>query len=412
MSSISDKLKSLGVHVGARDLASTIRKRSSASLNDAINGKWQKTTSGDCFVVSKSLPIDMRHGKVFLNKFQKPSILERMPGLEGISNIPLSKFLFIDTETTSLSGGTGTYVFLIGAAKYSKSAIQFKQFFLEDPSTESAQLAALEQFASSTKVIISYNGKAFDLPRLKTRYKLHGWPSPFEEVLHIDLLHIARRLWKDHIPVCSLGEIEYQILGINRSDLDVPGYEITKLFFDYLQSGDPFPLKSIFYHNEIDVISLIALYIYILTRLTEPLSENNEDLISLGLFLSHLRLDQEAITVLEKSLIPSTLPETQRIQGMGHLANLYKKKKKFDKAIPLWKHITTQEVSITPFIELAMFYEHTEKDYQEAIHWTLSAIEVISRDSTTAHSDDLLPGLNHRLSRLKKKLSNVNKDAL
>ena len=193
MPSLSDKLKSLGVQVGTNDLDPPTRTDNPTSLIDILDGNWQKTPVGDCFVVSKSLPVNSKHGKVSLDKFRKSPIIERLPGLEGISKVPRDSYLFIDTETSSLSGGTGSYVFLIGAAKYKKSTIQFKQFFLQDPSTELAQLAALEKFVSSSKVIISYNGKAFDLPRIKTRYRLNGWPSPFEDIFHIDLLHIARR---------------------------------------------------------------------------------------------------------------------------------------------------------------------------------------------------------------------------
>ena len=410
MPSLSEKLKSLGVQVGTSNINSPIKKHRS-SLIDVLTGKWEKTSAGECFVVTKALPVDTKHGDISLDQFQKPFILDRLPGLDGLSNIPLSEYLFIDTETSSLSGGTGSYVFLIGAAKFKESTIDFRQFFLEDPSLESAQLAALEDFASSAKVIVSYNGKAFDLPRIKTRYKLHGWPTPFTDVFHIDLLHIARRLWKEHLPACNLGEIESNILGIARSELDVPGHEIARLFFDFLQSGDPSPLKSVFYHNEVDVISLISLYFHILTRLSDPFTRCGDDSVSIAIYLSHLNYNQEAITVLEQALLPDTLSDPFRIRAMDYLARLHKKNHDYHKAIPLWKAIATQEELISPFIELAMFYEHTEKDFQEAIHWTLSAIDLCTRQTTASQSVDRLQQLNHRLSRLKKKLSKAKDSA-
>ena len=114
---------------------------------------------------------------------------------------------------------------------------------------------------------------------------------------------------------------------------------------------------------------------------------------------------------LEKSLTSKTLPDTLRLKGMDYLARLYKKQNEIHKALPLWRDITTQKVSIAPFIELAMFYEHTEKDYHEALHWTLSAIDLITLETSHTHSIDLLPNLNHRLSRLKKKLSIANDSA-
>jgi hypothetical protein len=405
MSSLSDKLKSLGVQVGTEQIKAPKKNRQSDLLIDIFDGGWEKTNSGDCFVVNKKIPIESQHGQIALNQMQKSPLLERLPGLAGISKVPLSSYLFIDTETSSLSGGTGSYVFLIGAAKYFRSQIQFKQFFLEDPANEPAQLAALENFASSAKVIISYNGKSFDLPRIKTRYKLHGWPVPFDDIWHIDLLHIARRLWKNHLPSCNLGEIEYQLLGVRRSDLDIPGWEIASHFFEYLQSGDPSSLKSVFYHNEIDVISLISLLIYILDRLSNPLSYPSEDLLSIALYLSYLDYRQEAITVLSEALESGYLSEHQETLGLNSLAQLHKQNKDFQKSIPLWKETASRGEILSPFVELAMYYEHKEKDLQEAIHWTLSAIDMISKQSSPSLSDDSLH-LNHRLTRLKRKLSN------
>jgi len=272
MISLTEKLKSLGVQIGADKINPPVKSDPSLSLTRVLDGCWEGTSKGDCFAIRKIFPPEFVHGDLNLLQLLNLEIFDEIPSLSGISSIPFDQFLFIDTETTGLSGGAGTYVFLIGAAKFTSEGFQFAQFFLQDPANELAQLAALEIFCSSSKVIISYNGKSFDLPRLKTRYKFHGWPPPFADVFHIDLLHVARRLWKSHLPSCSLGDIEHHLLGVTRSSLDVPGWKVASHYFDYLQNGDPAPLSSVFYHNEVDVISLITLLNYITKRLSLPLA--------------------------------------------------------------------------------------------------------------------------------------------
>ena len=253
MPSLSDKLKALGVQIGTDNIKTPSKPTLPIALTEVFDGSWERNSSGECFVVKKYLDVNSSHGNIVLKSDFDISILNSSPGLEGISSIPPDQFLFIDTETTGLSGGVGSFVFLIGAARFVNDQIEFAQFFLDDPSKESSQLRAFEQFSSAAKVLVSYNGKSFDLPRIKTRYRYHGWPIPFEDTFHLDLLHIIRRVWKDYFTSCSLGDIEHHLLGVTRSSLDVPGWQVASLFFDYLQSGDPNPLKSVFYHNEVDV---------------------------------------------------------------------------------------------------------------------------------------------------------------
>ena len=408
MPSLSDKLRSLGVHIGADNIKTPASQKSILLLTDVFDGAWKHTPSGDCFVVKNNIQFGTNHGRVILNPDINATILEGDPGLAGLSSIPIEQYLFIDTETTGLSGGTGSYVFLIGAARFINKKIEFAQFFLDDPAKETAQLAAFDQFSSAAKVIISYNGKSFDLPRLRTRYKFHAWPMPFEDVYHIDLLHIVRRIWKDHLSSCSLGDIEHHLLGVERSSLDVPGWQVASLFFEYIQSGDPNPLTSVFYHNELDVISLIALLIYIIERLsnpTIPTLQPQDDQISIGLYLLHLKQLQTAMTTLSYAIDSLKLSDNQKDIGMYHIAQIHKRNQDFSNAVTFWKKSANRGYLISPNIELAMYYEHKEKDYPEAIHWTLSAIELVSSQPDLISSSDTITALNHRLSRLKRKIS-------
>ena len=332
------------------------------------------------------------------------SFFNTLPHFEGVLDISPEEVLFIDTETTGLSGGVGTYVFLIGVAKYKGDILNFAQFFLQDPAHESSQLAALNEFISNAKLIVSYNGKSFDLPRIKTRYRLHGWPDPFAEIYHIDLLHIARRLWKAHLPGCTLGDLEHHLLGLQRDSIDIPGWQVSEHFYEYLRSGDPTPLKGVFYHNEIDVISLAALLEYISERLSSPLKKKfleEQDLVSIGKYFFSIGNTSMAIQVLKKTLAITDLSDEIMLDSRLTLAAAYKKKGEYKKAAPLWLECSSSS-SLHALVELAKYAEHKLGDYDEAIHWTLTSLDNL--DLLPRHKQKQIANqLDHRLGRLKKK---------
>lgn len=403
MPSLTDKLKDLGVQVGTSNIKPGKKPTHPIALTDILRGSWEKTRVGDCFVVRKHIPFSLQHGDRDLSLLPQLNIFDSLSAYSGISEIPFDQYLFIDTETTGLSGGAGTYVFLVGAAKFEKEGIHFAQFFLQDPANEPSQLAALEEFSANAKVVVSYNGKSFDLPRIKNRYLFHSWPAPFQDIFHLDLLHIVRRLWKNQLPSCSLGDIEHHLLGIERASHDIPGWQVSEKFFEYLQNSDPDPLEGVFYHNEVDVISLITLLSYIADRLSNPLSDlyrDQKDLVSIGRYLSDLNKTDLAIEVLTSALQNKSLSADLSLSGMKSLALIFKRNKDPDSAVPLWEECASLD-DIYAKVELAKYYEHKKSDYQEAIHWTLSA------QSSAKESSELVEfhrkDLEHRLNRLKTK---------
>lgn len=405
MTSLADKLKELGVQVGTGDIQVPNKKQLPAtSLVDVLPGGWESTDRGECFVVRKQIPLGKEHGRCKLPGAPDLSFFATLDHFGGIAEASPEEYLFIDTETTGLSGGAGSYVFLVGAAKYERESLHLAQFFLQDPGSESAQLAAFENFAASSRVIISYNGKSFDLPRIKTRFRYHGWPDPFSDIYHLDLLHYARRLWKSHLPGCSLGDLEHHLLGLQRDSLDIPGWQVSEFFYTYLRTGDPAPLENIFYHNEVDVISLAALLDYIATRLVNPLSREyrkEPDLISIGKYLISLRRFEESREVLSTALVNPALPEELLIDGKQSLAAVHKHFGDFELAAPIWRECASQG-SIDSLIELAKYAEHKLNDFEDAIHWTLSAFDALESYPPPKQSTLALQ-LEHRLERLKKK---------
>lgn len=405
MSSLADKLKELGVQVGTSQIQTPTDKLNPlVSLVDILPGAWEPTPRGDCFILRKNIPLSTSHGRFQILGPPDMRFFESIKHLEGISDIQAEDFLFIDTETTGLAGGAGSYVFLVGAAKYENETLNFAQFFLQDPANEPAQLAALESFAATSKIVISYNGKSFDLPRLKTRYRFHGWLYPFQDIYHIDLLHFVRRIWKSQLPSCTLGDLETHILGLQRDSLDIPGWKVSDHFYEYLNTKDPTPLVNIFYHNEVDVISLAVLLRYLADRLSSPLSNQPDmkpDLISIGKYYYFLQLYKEAKQVLCAALSNTDIPEESLIIGKLCLASIYKKSGDYTSAEPLWKECADSGC-FEAFIDLAKHSEHNLSDYETAIHWTLSAIDALETFPASKRSV-FSEQLEHRLRRLKKK---------
>lgn len=148
----------------------------------------------------------------------------------------LSQIAFLDTETTGLSGGTGTYAFLVGIGTWNSSGFLVEQFFMRDFDEEAAMICSLEERFSRLEVIVTFNGKCFDLPLLESRFIMHRRHWGRAQAVHLDLLHPCRRLWKLRLKDCSLSNLEARVLGWER-DEDVPGHLIPQVYFKYARSG-------------------------------------------------------------------------------------------------------------------------------------------------------------------------------
>ena len=171
--------------------------------------------------------------------------------------------VFLDTETTGLSGGTGTYAFLIGLGLCGEDSFRVVQLFLAGPAWERSWLAAIEAELPEHYALVTYNGRAFDLPLLRTRYTLARAVPSWGGAPHMDLLSLSRHFYKGRLSSCSLSSIERNVLGLRRSGEDVPGSEIPWMYTQFLRTQDAGPLRGIFYHNTLDIVSLAALQIHI-----------------------------------------------------------------------------------------------------------------------------------------------------
>ena len=234
-------------------------QRAAKSIEHYVEGSVESNSRGEFFSARQSLPFGRPYGKLRIGDIPTAELKPLGIFLPGITLPEPARLVYLDTETTGLAGGTGTCAFLIGVGIIEDRQFTVRQFFLRDYPEEKAALAALEEMLGECEGVVTFNGKAFDVPLLETRYALARMKSPFGKLVHLDLLHPARQLWKMRLESCKLTHLEEEILGIHREG-DVDGSEIPGIYFDYLRTGDARGLQPVFYHNALDIVTLAAFH--------------------------------------------------------------------------------------------------------------------------------------------------------
>jgi hypothetical protein len=286
---------------------------------------------------------------------------------------------------------------------------------MRDPGQEPALLWALTEFLEPCQALVTFNGKAFDVPLLNARYITNGETPCLASTAHLDLLPLARRLWRDRLPSRTLGYLEEHILGLTRSQEDVPGWVIPSLYFDYLRGGDARPLKSVFYHNAIDVLSLAALLSHVADLLNAPFGIDRQlqevvvhglDLVAMGKLFEDLRRLETATRLYECGLA-GDLPGEAYWEAVRRLSFLHKRRGDLSAAVDLWRQ-AAGDGQVYAHVELAKYYEHRAREYREAADWTQAAIALVEAPGTPRHARQRwLADLEHRLARLRRKLGAV-----
>lgn len=403
MTSLADKLKSLGVKTASA--LPTPPKPQKHSIDSIVAGNWVKTPYGEAFVSSQNFEQDYLHGAVSPYSTFPLSRIAEWANDARMGGFSIEHFAFLDTETSGIAGGTGTYAFLAGVARFMEGKLVLQQFFLRDPAEEPAMLEALGNFLAPCSGLVTFNGKSFDAPLLKTRYSLHRIPPPFKEFAHLDLLPLSRRLWRDRLPSRALKYLEEHVLGFTRTSDEVPGYEIPWLYFDYLRTGDARPLGGVFYHNAMDVVAMAALLAHISEMLADPYHgrvEHGLDFIALGKLFEDLGHWDDAARLFERGL-ETGLEESDFEVAVKRLSILQKKRGDMSQALRLWSD-AAEKGHVYAQIELAKYYEHTLRDIQASIHWAASARRQVETADLPAYiRKHWLAEIDHRIARLERK---------
>lgn len=368
-----NRLKSLGMQLGNTPVSRVLTRKSEVLLpiEKVISGQYHPTIFGDVFISEKQYPADYKHGIIEFSTKIDLSTLISWSRIPLDSATPIEEFVFLDTETSGLTGGMGTLVFLVGLGYWKKDHYHLSQLFLREPDEESAFLTALEEYLTPFKVLVTYNGKSFDAPLLNNRFVMNGFQSPIKKKYHIDLLSLTRRIWRNRLDDRSLGNLEHEILSLTRSADEIPGWMIPQIYFEYLQTLNASPLQGVFYHNQIDILSLSALFVHLAQLLKNPLIAENPqslDLIAIARLYEELSDYTRAVQLYEASL-DIGLPTHFFIQTLYRFANLHRRNGKLSEALELWLKAAEYD-EVDACIEIAKFYEHKQKGYSQAIKWT------------------------------------------
>lgn len=369
-----------------------------------VYGAYKPTQWGYIFVAHHNYDLNHRHGNFLLKEIFEieGADLSVFDISLSESKVDFKRTLFIDIETTGLAGGTGTCAFLIGVGYFYENKFLIDQYFMRNFQEEEGMLKLLSDFAKDFNYIISFNGKNYDIPLIDTRLILSRLRPTFSNKVQLDLLFPSRRIWRERLENCKLITLEQQILKFKRTELDVPGELIPGIYFDFIRTQNPDPLYRVFYHNEKDVLSLVGLTYILHRRFSEPLLSFREDvldLFSLGRFFYRVKDMEKAEKCFNISL-KAPLPEPKRIHSALSLAFIHKKKGDFSKAIPLWESaIRSPQFYLLPYVELAKYYEHKEKNFSIAMKYVNEALGRIQSYRITDIAE-----LRHRRSRLERKL--------
>jgi len=325
------------------------------------------------------------------------------------------KWLFLDTETTGLAGGTGTYAFLIGLAWWDAGGLQVEQFLMRDFAEEHSLLQELSQRLAERPVLVTFNGKSFDWPLLENRFTMTRSIAVPKLAAHLDLLHPARALWKLRLGSVRLVELERHVLDAPRlgwqRDNDVSSALIPQFYFDYLRGGPVEPLAAVVRHNQMDLRGLAALFGKINALLSQQADTEIEieslDLFGLSRFFQRRGENDRAHSACAQAL-EIGLPAEFRPKAYRELAQMAKRRGEHARAAEIWLEIVADaHDGIHACEQLAIYYERHAKDFYRATEFAQLALVKLRRQHSSSRDPNLTAScvrleqkFLHRLARL------------
>jgi len=406
-----------------------------ARVGEILGGRPVDTRFGECLIIDRRYESNRRHGDVLIEDCQvstADSLKVLDPSLLVVErDSRLRRTVFIDLETTGLSGGAGTVAFLVGCGYFDIGAFQVRQFLLTSFTAERALLEAVSQFVEDADLIVTYNGKTFDVPVMETRWLFHRMEMPLDGVPHFDALPTARRLWKGRTEDpstslragpstslraggagdgCRLTTLERALFDVRRIG-DVPGFEIPSRFFRFLRSGDPRPLEPVLEHNRLDLVSLAAVTARA-ARLVDDGADGCPDssqALALGRIYERAGSRDRAEACYRRSA--SSGDVAIRSEALYRLGLLLRRERRFGEAADLWRALlavtedralnrTPAGLALRQFATeaLAIHAEHRDRDLCAARELAIFALE----DSPDGRRAD---SYRHRLARVERKIA-------
>ena len=349
--------------------APQIKQTSSTVTGTLAPGEIESTPLGSHYVMRARYPSDYFHGKVRLSRLSSIEVEFLMHLMRDSGAVPSrDRIVFLDTETTGMQNGAGICPFLVGLGYFAGDEFHILQYFLRDFDDEPSMLHALREWMKPFEMVVTYNGAAFDIPLLESRFTLARLDSPFHNMSHLDLLFTARRLWRNGHGSCRLTALEGELLGFLRGP-DVPGSMIPRVYFDYLHSRSGSRLNGVFSHNIYDVVSLAALTVHACDRVTlEPaLLDDPLDLYSLARILQNSTMWRRSIQLYEMAL-SGGIPEPARRKALENLSIVCRRTGDHGRAFELCSElIEHSEFSMTGYEGAAIYYERVTGELEKAL---------------------------------------------
>lgn len=375
------------------DLGETALRENGGFVEDLLTGEVVETPCGRHFETEKLYARHKRYGSCDISDLigLPPDFLTALSD-GAIRDSHPQRWAFLDTETTGLAGGSGTYAFLIGVGTIDEAGFRVRQFFMRDYAEEASVLHSLAEYLKPFDVLITYNGKSYDQPLLETRYTICRARHPFAAMEHLDLLHGARRLFKLRLENCRLVNLENQILGVEREG-DIPGELIPYCYFEYLRTQRAYRLIAIFHHNVLDIVSLACLTGVIPEAFRDPenvRARHGMDLLGLARWLQ-LSGRAEAALRLMRRAVDLGLPDRHLFRTLFEAGTTEKKLGLEHAALATF---TDLSLSPNPFRaraweELAKHYEHREKNCAMALECVRAARSLEDSPALAARQERL-----------------------
>lgn len=403
-------------------------------LEELLPGKVIENVAGACYMTTTAVPLEETRGGAALATVlaTSPAVLAPFhPDFRLEEANSFADAVFIDTETTGLGTGAGVYAFLIGVGTFemwssdatahpsliAPTHFVVRQFFMRHPGEEASVLAAVAETVRERRLVVTFNGRSFDLPLLRARYRQNRLLLPsaarrvalFEEGSpHLDLLPPARRLWRRRLQSCRLINLERHILETLRSEEDVPGAEIPRMYLDFLRTQQAGELRRIFYHNQEDIVSMAALSHALVHTYTDSFRELEgiyaEDLLSLA--ACYLRQGQAPLAERAyRSAADMAESDHLRAEIFAQWAQLLKRQERWAEAADLWQLWLTSVPgsNALPFIELAKYHEWRTGDLAEAEMWAAWGLHIVEAAPAHQRAPGQLTDLRRRLERIRRK---------
>jgi uncharacterized protein YprB with RNaseH-like and TPR domain len=359
-------------------------------------------------LIENSYQLAVRYGQipVSLGLRIPGHILAFLSRDDAFESLDLSSAVFIDLETTGLAGGTGTVPFLVGLGFYHEDRFRVLQFFLGEMAEERRMVEEMGTLfrERNFRSVVTYNGKAFDIPILETRFALHRKPFPLRDLPHLDFLFSARSLWRHKHESCRLFNLAQEIVQAERAE-DIPSAEIPIRYFQYVRTGDFSLIEPVLYHNEEDLLSLLGVVIAgaaLVDGNREILDQGEADAMDLFGVAKLFERAGDATTsaaLLEKAL-EGRLTGEVTVSARKKLSLHFKRSQDWGKALSLWRKMTGEDDELFCLREIAMYYEHKEKKFEEAVKAAEEGLAIALGRSLFYQQD-----FEKRLARLRAKIN-------